>query len=107
MRRFKPYMVGFCAMAIALGAFPVRDRLARKYAFAERTACAGALARLPIAQELYASEHGLTNGAFIPDDLVRRENGMAERSVSGGHCSINPMGVLPACSCSGGVRCPL
>ncbi len=95
-------LVVLAALAIA-GVF-LSDYLHRERQFAERTACVGTQVRLNLAKELYAHDHGLTNGVVIPEAAVWRENGRVERCFAGGHYSINPVGVFPSCSYTGIVR---
>jgi len=104
MHHLKRYIILLSVVAIGIGAFLVRDYLSRKRAFAQRTACVGSLIRIRLTKELYAQEHGLTNGATISDDVVWRENRSVERCFSGGSYSINPVGVYPSCSYTGVVR---
>jgi hypothetical protein len=80
------------------------DYLRRERQFFERTACVGSLLRIKLTKAVYAEEHGLTNGAMIPDDVVWRENRQTERCLSAGHYSINSVGVPPSCSYTGVVR---
>ncbi len=103
MRRSIPVvLVGLAALTIA-AAF-LSDCLHRKRQFAVRTACVGTQVRLHVAKEMYAHDHGLTNGDDIPEAAVWRENGRVERCFAGGHYSINPVGVFPSCSYTGVVR---
>lgn len=80
------------------------DYYHRAREFAERTACVGSLIRINLTKRMYADDHGLTNGAVIPDDVIWRENRHVERCFSGGHISINPVGVPPSCSYTGVVQ---
>ena len=95
-------VVGVVALAVV--AVSVSDYVYRKRQFAERTPCIGAQVRVNLAKRLYAHDHGLTNGAGIPEAEVWRENGGVERCSGGGHYSINPVGVFPSCSYTGAVR---
>jgi hypothetical protein len=104
VRRVKPFIILLSIVVIGIGAFLIWDYLARKRAFAERTACVGSLVRIRLVKEIYAEEHGLTNGAIVPEDVIWRENGHVERCWSGGGYSINPVGVYPSCSHTGVVR---
>jgi hypothetical protein len=92
------------AVGLVVGGLWVRDYLVRKSAFEQRTACVGTLTRLSLTKLVYAQEHGLTNGAVIPDEVVWRENGKVEQCQSGGRYSINVVGVDPSCSYTGVVR---
>ena len=111
MHRLKPLILVCGALALAMVWLFVGDSLARKRSFAERTACVGTLTRLRLAKTLYADEHGLTNGAAIPDDLVWQLNdlvwqlnGVVEHCRSGGRYAINGVGMDPTCSFTGVVR---
>ena len=104
VRSLKPVIIILCVAALVVGALCLRDYLTRKRAFAERTACVGTLIRLRMTKLLYAEDHGLTNGAVIPDEVVWRENGLVEHCHSGGRYSINAVGVDPSCSYTGVVR---
>jgi hypothetical protein len=96
-------VVALCLAAIAVGGVLSFDYLQRRQ-IAKRTACLGSLNRIRLTKLVYAEEHGLTNGAVIPDEVIWRENRLIERCFSGGHYSINPVGVDPSCNYTGLVR---
>lgn len=89
-------LVSLPALVVA-GAL-LSDYLHRKRQFAVRTTCVGTQVRLILAKEMWAHDHGLTNGAVIPEAAVWQQNGRVERCFAGGHYSINPVGVFPSCS---------
>lgn len=98
------FVIVLCAGAIAVGGVVSLDYLHRKRQFAKRTACVGSQIRIHLTKRAYADEHGLTNGAVIPDEVIWRENRLTERCSSGGRYSINAVGVSPSCSYIGVVR---
>ena len=104
MRRLRSIIIVLCVAALVVGALFLRDDLARKRGFAQRTACVGSLIRIRLTKLVYAEEHGLTNGAVIPDEVIWRENGRIERCGAGGRYSINAIGEYPSCSYTGVVR---
>lgn len=77
------------------------DHFHRKRQFEIQVICIGSLVRIELTKLAYADEHGLTNGAVIPDEVIWRENGKVERCFFGGHYSVNPVGVAPSCSYTG------
>ena len=85
-------VVALCLAAIAVGGVLSFDYVQRKQV-AKRTACLGSLNRIRLTKLVYAGEHGVTNGAAIPGEVIWRENRLIERCFSGGHYSINPVGV--------------
>ena len=56
MRRVIPFITVLCVAALVGGAFLIHDYMARKRAFAERTACVGTLIRLRLTKMVYAEE---------------------------------------------------
>jgi hypothetical protein len=105
MRSVKRRITLLCVAALLAGLFLAGYYFAHQQrAFAQRTACVGSLIRIRLAKLVYAEEHGLTNGAVIPDEVVWRENGIVERCGSGGRYSINAVGAYPSCSYNGVVR---
>jgi hypothetical protein len=104
MRRRWIYVVLVAVAAISLGGAVSFDYLKRGRGFAQRTACVGSQVRINLTKHAYAVEHGLTNCAIIPDEVIWRENNHTEQCFSGGQLSINPVGVPPSCSFTGVVR---
>jgi hypothetical protein len=104
MRTSRRIILWACIAGVVIGGLWARAHFVAKRGFAERTACVGTLTRLRLAKAFYAQEHGLTNGAAIPDEAVWRENGRVEQCGSGGHYSINVVGVDPSCSYTAVVR---
>ena len=103
MRRFR-IIVALCVGAIAVGGVVSFDYFHRMRQNGVRESCAGSLIRINLTKLVYAHYNGLTNGAVIPDDVIWRENQHIERCGTGGHYSINPVGVYPSCSYTGVVR---
>ena len=97
-------MIILCVVAVAGGGLWLRDYLARKRAYAERTVCVGSLIRIQGTKMAYAYQHGLTNGTVIADEIIWRENTVVEHCESGGRYSINTVGEDPSCSYTGVVR---
>jgi hypothetical protein len=90
-------VVALFLAAIAVGVVLSFDYLQRRQ-IAKRTSCLGSLNRIRLTKLAYAEDHGLTNGAVIPEEVIWRENRLVERCYSGGHYSIKPVGVDPSCS---------
>jgi hypothetical protein len=80
------------------------DRFHRKRQFQMQVACIGNLVCIELTKLAYATEHGLTNGAVIPEDVIWREHGHVGRCFAGGNYSVNPVGVAPSCSYTGFVH---
>jgi hypothetical protein len=74
-----------------LAVVPATDYFKRKRRFSERTACIGTLIRLNLAKVVYAEDHGLTNGAVVPDEVIWRQEGGVHQCFSGGTYLINPV----------------
>jgi hypothetical protein len=104
MRRLKPIMLVLCLAVFAVGAFVISDYHARKRGFAERTACVGNLVRIRLAKEIYADEHGLTNGTLVPEAYILREAGIARHCPSGGRYIVHHAGERPTCSHTGVIQ---
>jgi hypothetical protein len=96
-------VVALCLAAIAVGGVSSFDYVQRRQ-IAKRTACRGSLNRIRLTKLVYADEHGVTNGAAIPGEVIWRENRLIERCFSRGHYSISPVGVDPSYSYTGLVR---
>jgi hypothetical protein len=94
VRPWKSVVIVVCVAALGAAVIFVRDFLAGKRALAERTACVGTLTRLRLTKAMYAQDHGLTNGAVIPDEVVWRDNGVVEHCHSGGRYSIKPLELI-------------
>jgi len=104
MRYVKVFVISLSVVVAGVGVFLGCDYRARRRAYHERTACVGALIRMRMCKEVYAEDHGLTNGATISEDVVWKQNGGIERCLSGGRYSINPVGAYPSCSYTGVVQ---
>lgn len=103
MRR--SYAVALICIAVAVvTAALAGNYLHRKRLFAQRTACIGTLIRINLAKVVYAHDHGLTNGALVPEEVVWEQERGKHGCFSGGTYSINPIGVSPSCSYTGRVR---
>ena len=104
MRRFWIYLSVLIAGALGVAGVVFYDYHQRERQFFERTACVGSLERIKLAKAVYADDHHLTNGVLIPDGVLWPAYGSTERCLSGGHYSVNPVGISPSCSYTGIVR---
>jgi hypothetical protein len=104
MRRSKLVLILLCVAALAVGTFLIGDHRGRKRGFAQRTACVGNMVHIRLVKLVYAEEHGLTNGATIPDPFVWQELGRTQRCAAGGSYAIRRVGEWPTCSYTGVVR---
>ncbi len=104
MRRLWVYVIVLGAGALGAAGAIYYDYHQRERLFFERTACVGSMIRLNLSKEIYAMEHHLTNGAVIPDDALWPEYGKVEECLSGGHYSLNVVGMYRSCSYTGVVR---
>jgi hypothetical protein len=93
-----------CVAVIGAAMVVSVDYFHRNREFAKRTACIGTLIRLNLAKVVYAQDHGLTNGAVVPEGEIWSQEGGVHRCFSGGEYLINPVGVSPSCSYTGSVR---
>ena len=104
MRRLWAYLIVLSAGALGAAGAIYYDYHQRERLFLERTACVGSMIRLNLSKKIYAMEHQLTNGAVIPHGALWPEYGRVEECLSGGHYSLNVVGMYPSCSYVGVVR---
>lgn len=101
MNRLRLYIIILGVGAVVVAGLIAYGHFHRKRQFQMQVACIGNLVCIELTKLAYADEHGLTNGAVIPDEVIWRENEHVERCFAGGHYSVNPVGVVPSCSYTG------